>query len=128
MLLGHTTIISLSYGRIYDWFGHVPSLLVTGPRHTGKTLYAEVSVSYVATNAEDICVVKDSTLASLRKRSLREHMPLIINDPQDDYTVITALQELYEGKTVQKSDEKIKPSSSIMITMNEGLTATIRAK
>lgn len=113
---------------MYELFGHVPSLLVTGPRQTGKTLFSEVSASFVAINGENLCVVKESTLAALRKRGLREHLPLIINDPQDEFTILTALQELYEGKSVQKADEKIKPTSSIVVTMNEDLTAVIRAQ
>jgi hypothetical protein len=72
-------------------------------------------------------VVKDFTLADNRKRSIRKHLPLIVNDSHVEFAVLTALQESYEGKT-KKADEKIKSSSSIAVTMIEGLTCAIRAK
>jgi hypothetical protein len=75
-----------------------------------------------------LCVVKDFTLAGNSKRSIREHLPMIVNDPHDEFAVLTALQESYEGKTIPKADEKIKPSSSIALTMDEGLTCAFRAK
>jgi hypothetical protein len=113
---------------MYDLFGHVPSLILTGPRLTGKTLFAELSAAFIAINGENLCVSKDSSLAAIRKRGMREHLPLIIHDPQDDFTVLTALQEMYEGKKIEKADGNVKPSSSITITMNEGLTNTVQSR
>ena len=116
---GHTTILSLHYKTILEKFSHVPALVVTGARNTGKTQSTEMSSSFLGKNSGSICVVKDVTLASLRERYTEDHFPLIIHDCKDNALVATAIQECFEGKKVTNHNSSFVPGTTLAITCNE---------
>ncbi|OWA55001.1 hypothetical protein BV898_19386 [Hypsibius exemplaris] len=119
LVCGHTAILNLHYKAMIELFSHVPGLITTGPRNTGKTLSAEVSAAFLGTNAEKICVTKDTSLSALRDRYTEDHMPLIIHDCLDSNTVATALHECFEGRPVKKHEKQMAPGASIIVTCNE---------
>ena len=99
---------------------HVPSLLITGPRATGKTFSSEVSVAFLGKNADDICVAKQITLPALRDRYTEDHFPLIVHDCKDSDTISTAIHECFEGRVVLKHKQELIPGTSVAFTCNEG--------
>ena len=109
-------------------FQRVPSLIVTGPRNTGKTLSTEIAMSFLATNSAKVCVIKDTTLPALRERYTTDHFPLLIHDCDESATIVSALQECYEGRDVKKFSKDLAPGASMAITCNEQQMDYIRKR
>ena len=117
-------MLSLHYSAILEKFKHVPALIVTGNRNTGKTQSTELSVSFLGTNAESLCVAKELSLPAIRQRCAEEPFSLVVHDCSDGNTVATAIHESYEGKPIMKWNEDNKkksqsPKTSIAFTCNE---------
>ena len=100
--------------------GHVPAFIATGPRHTGKTFAALISVAHLGTNAADISILKDSTMSAIKARYSKDPFPIIMHDFQEGSTVAAILNECYEGRNLLKHEHQMTPLTSIAITCNEG--------
>ncbi|XP_055327386.1 uncharacterized protein LOC129580752 [Paramacrobiotus metropolitanus] len=123
---GHTSIISLHYRLLVKTVGHVPALLLCGPRNTGKSLNANVSTSFCGANAQQICIYKDMTLTRLRERYTEDHFPIIVHDAEDESLVATALMECYEARPVLKHNSNQTPGTTIWFTCNEKTISMLR--
>ncbi|XP_055330522.1 uncharacterized protein LOC129582917 [Paramacrobiotus metropolitanus] len=115
---GHTNVLSLHYREILKIFNLCPNLLMYGPRATGKSFFAEAAVSFLGTNATDICVSKELTLAAVKDRCTGDPFPLIMHDCPDE-VVAACLHSCYEGKTLQKHESHRMPVCSVTVTCNE---------
>ena len=129
---GHTTIHSLHYRELLGLFGgHIPALILTGPRHTGKHFAANVSAAYLGTkttSGDDICIVKESTLAGIKQRISDDAFPVTIHDFKEDKTIVTLLNECYEGKPTLNFNQQFVPSTSLTITCNEAQMMFLRRR
>lgn len=112
-------MLSLHYSKIKEKFGHVPALIATGPRDTGKTFSTNTSTSFIGMNAEKLCVLKDSTMSALRDRYDADPLPIILHDCELNKTVATVLSECFEGMDVIKHEGHWTPMTTISITCNE---------
>ena len=109
-------MLNVHYEKVLKLSGGVPIGLLFGDVQTGKTKILEAALSLLGT--QNTHILKKCSDANFVKICSQSTLGVVLDDLTDHRSILEKIMLLFDGKPIEKNDERIQPRTSFLASVN----------